>query len=263
MPFVATSNKFCVDTEQRLNDGGDLRAMFFNKHQPYSEYFVCAVLNSTLLDGYHKRHTKPKRGGYYEYFEGQLSKLPIRRISFTTPPDLRTSLVAHARDLYVRSLTAGYVDILAFTDERLAADQTDVIHDVLAFLAQQMIDLNKQKQAEVKRFLAWLEEQIGAKVDDLNGKSIIRGYLGDYQKGEEHLPFGELYDRLYQNRSRIAANLSDRVFEAGLRREYETLLGVLLPIKQQLAHTDRLIDLIVYKLYDLTEEEIAIVEGRE
>jgi hypothetical protein len=29
-----------------------------------------------------------------------------------------------------------------------------------------------------------------------------------------------------------------------------------------LAHTDRLIDLIVYKLYGLTEEEIAIVEGR-
>jgi hypothetical protein len=36
----------------------------------------------------------------------------------------------------------------------------------------------------------------------------------------------------------------------------------LLPIKRQLAWTDRLIDLIVYRLYGLTEEEIAVVEGR-
>ena len=31
---------------------------------------------------------------------------------------------------------------------------------------------------------------------------------------------------------------------------------------ERIAHTDRLIDQIVYKLYGLTDEEIAIVEGR-
>jgi hypothetical protein len=34
-----------------------------------------------------------------------------------------------------------------------------------------------------------------------------------------------------------------------------------MPLKAHLAATDRLIDLIVYRLYGLTEEEIAIVEG--
>lgn len=34
------------------------------------------------------------------------------------------------------------------------------------------------------------------------------------------------------------------------------------PIKAKLAATDRLIDRIVYALYGLTEEEIAIVEGK-
>ena len=32
---------------------------------------------------------------------------------------------------------------------------------------------------------------------------------------------------------------------------------------QQLSATDELIDLIVYKLYGLSEEEIKIIEGRE
>lgn len=39
-------------------------------------------------------------------------------------------------------------------------------------------------------------------------------------------------------------------------------LGVLRPIKAQLALTDSLIDQVVYKLYGLTEEEIAIVDRR-
>jgi hypothetical protein len=37
---------------------------------------------------------------------------------------------------------------------------------------------------------------------------------------------------------------------------------VSLPLKARLAATDRLIDQVVYQLYGLTEEEIAVVEGR-
>lgn len=35
----------------------------------------------------------------------------------------------------------------------------------------------------------------------------------------------------------------------------------MLPIKARLAATDRLVDQVVYRLYGLTEEEIAVVEG--
>lgn len=47
-----------------------------------------------------------------------------------------------------------------------------------------------------------------------------------------------------------------------LQKEYEASLAKLLPIKERLALTDKLIDQVVYKLYGLTEEEVAIVEGR-
>lgn len=51
-----------------------------------------------------------------------------------------------------------------------------------------MIDLNKRKQAEVKRFLAWLEGRVitpkngAGGIDSLTGKTILQNYLGDYQK---------------------------------------------------------------------------------
>src|SRR5690606_29511888 len=102
------------------------------------------------------------------------------------------------------------------------------------------------------------EGRIGAALGDLSGRTIIEGYLGDYQKSQSALPFADLYDRLKSNRRHITANLSDKAIEARIAREYEASLGVLLPLKERLAHTDRLIDQIVYQLYGLTDEEIAI-----
>ena len=66
---------------------------------------------------------------------------------------------------------------------------------------------------------------------------------------------------LRQNRRKIAVDPSARAFQERLQVEYDASLAKLLPIKQRLAATDRLIDQVVYRLYGLTEEEIAVVEG--
>ena len=148
-------------------------------------------------------------------------------------------------------------------------EKSDVVHDFLVFLAEQMIDLNKQKQAEMKRFLGWLESQLSitgkdekAGIDALSGKTTIQGYIGDYQKGEEEVTFDKIADVLHKNKSKIGANLSDPRFMNNLKTEYEKSLAVLMPIKEKLRKTDWLIDQVVYKLYGLTDDEIAIVEGR-
>lgn len=136
-----------------------------------------------------------------------------------------------------------------------------MVHDLLAHLAEQMIAMNKEKQAEVKGFLAWLEREIGASIDDLTNKTRLRNYLGDYQKGESHLTLEEVLDILRKNRRKLRVDPGQRAFQERLAREYQASLERLLPLKSRLAATDRLIDLIVYRLYGLTEEEVAIVEG--
>ena len=137
------------------------------------------------------------------------------------------------------------------------------MHDLLASLAEDMFALNRDKQAEMRAFLTWLERHIGAKVDDLTGKTDIQGYLGDYQKDEAPLAFDALLKRLRQNRRKLTADPDARAFQETLEREYTASLEKLLPVKQRLAATDRLIDLIVYRLYGLTEEDVGIVEGKE
>lgn len=146
-------------------------------------------------------------------------------------------------------------------------EQADVIHDLLAFLAERMIALNKQRQKEMKIFLTWLEAELEITPDSkgregieaLTGKTKLKNHLGDYQKGEEVLPFDDLWEILRKNKRRIGRSLTPPFMEE-VRTNYGNSLAQLLPIKEALRLTDGLIDQIVYRLYGLTEEEIAIVE---
>ena len=56
-------------------------------------------------------------------------------------------------------------------------------------------------------------------------------------------------------------DVEGREAQERIRREYQASVGKLQPLLARIAATDRLIDLIVYRLYGLTEEEMAIVEG--
>ncbi len=79
-----------------------------------------------------------------------LKQFPIRRIAFTTPADERERLAGEGQnpggggglDRGLRPAPS------ALSPHQLAAEpeRSDVVHDLLAHLAEQMIDLNKQRQ---------------------------------------------------------------------------------------------------------------------
>jgi hypothetical protein len=124
-----------------------------------------------------------------------------------------------------------------------------------------MIELNKQKQTEIKSFLKWLERFIGCEIDTLTNKSKIQNYLGDYYKNDPSLSFDDFIEVLKKNKKKIKIDPVARKEQQSLEKEYQNSLNTLLPIKDQLTCCDKLIDAIVYRLYGLTQEEIAIVEG--
>jgi len=233
------------------------------KDQNLSYEFALSVINSSVVNFFHRTNVPEEKRVFAEVKTVDLAVIPIPHVDFITPAERRAQLTAEGQALYDKGDSAL---LLAFTGARLAAGETDVIHDVLAFLAQQMIDRNKDKQTEVKRFLAWLEKELHIQpkadgstgLDSLSGKTIIEGYLGDYQKGEPETSFADFFYRLEKNRTRFGVALSN--IRERLQTEYEASLAKLIPIKQQLARTDALIDRIVYQLYGLTDEEIRLIE---
>ncbi|MCX6676481.1 MAG: Eco57I restriction-modification methylase domain-containing protein [Methanothrix sp.] len=226
-------------------------------------YYVTALLNSSFLDWYYKLlfEAIAIRGGYIEYRE-YLKYLPIRRISFTTPAPERARLGAELQQLYAEGK---FAEILAQVEACLPKDgegnfvasqeKSDVVHDLLAYLAERMLEMNKQKQQEIKGFLGWLEGYLGAKVDDLTPKTKLQSYY-------EH-DYESFLAVLKRNSKKLAIDPARREPAEALRAEFEGSLGKLGPLRERIRQTDELIDATVYRLYGLTEEEIAIVEGRK
>ncbi len=200
---------------------------------------------------------------------GNLSKLPIMPISFQLSQAERNSALVVAKTHYEQG---NHPAILDWTAAELAANRNDAIHDLLAFLAGQMIAMNKEKQAKLEAF--WL---------DLEGVSDAQTFAVLRRKGKQQ---ASLHKAVPAARPFVsAASRSSVRLDASLSWNEDAFKGfVKLLVKkvshlsdivqiyrqhapgaarltQRLAVTDRLIDQIVYQLYGLTAEEIAIVEG--
>ncbi len=225
---------------------------------PTSDLYLLALLNSRMTF-YYLKHIcavlgEADKRGRLRFFSQYMEELPIRHINFTTPADERNRQLEKAKTLYQFCLDKGSTDcVLGFVKHQLTADPecSDVVHDLLAYLAEDMVEMNRAKGEEIRGFLRWLEREIGAPIDTLKNKTAIQGY--------SDLLFEELLEILKKNRRSIAVDLSDRSFQESLEREFTRSHDKLNPLLTRIQRTDALIDQIVYQLYGLTDKEIAVV----
>jgi len=118
-------------------------------------------------------------------------------------------LVAELKQLYAEDK---FTDLLAQVQAYLPKDaagnfiagqeKSDVVHDLLAFFAERMLEMNKQKQQEIRGFLGWLEGYVGAKVEDLTPKTKLQGYY-------EH-DYESFLATLKKNRKKLAVDPARR-----------------------------------------------------
>ena len=192
---------------------------------------------------------------------------PFRRIDFTTPAAERAALVEQAIALYEDALQQpASSPLLTFTDEQ----PTDVIHDLLAHLAERMIDLNRQKQQRIDAFYLDLEGvtdadtyaklQKGKQGRTLWRAEACRPYVeeGSYTTHSLEESLGWTEDAYKVFVKKLAGKVSGFSDLVAAYRDHAPAYAALV---QRIAATDRIIDQIVYQLYGLTAEEIAIVEG--
>jgi Alw26I/Eco31I/Esp3I family type II restriction m6 adenine DNA methyltransferase len=279
---IVEKNNFCSDTINYIVSANSIEL-----------FAILALLNSSLWEWRFRLTSTNNHVNAYE-----IDSMPFPHISFITSKEERERGIEEAKKHYETYIETGNLDtFLCFVESRLMKnhqpdteldrkhnvdslnkdqqipegalwERSDVVHDILAYLAEQMIKINKRKQREVKGFLEWLENQLKIQpdtkgntgIEGLSGKTRIKNYLGDYQKGEEHLPFEEFWKILEKNKNRIQANLKIRELFDAVKTEYEKSISKLLSLKERLRQTDWFVDQIVYKLYGLNEEEIKLVE---
>ena len=228
--------------------------------------YILALVNSKLLTLLCEEifGSLALSGGFLSIGPPQVEKLPIRVINFITPEEEREQLLGQAKELYQEYLdNQNWDEVLVFVAKSLPTkedgtpdmehEQSDVVHDLLAFLAEEMTRLNKEKQSEIKHFLTWLEKDIlKGSIEEQKNKTKIR----NFHEGS----LEELIDVLKKNKV-IPDPCPSSTWDT-ISGEFSTAMNTLGPLKSQITMTDKLIDQIVYKLYGLTDEEIAILEGR-
>ncbi|KUK95541.1 MAG: Putative type II DNA modification enzyme, partial [Methanothrix harundinacea] len=226
---------------------------------PGEDLYLLSILNSRLGWLLISNYCTEIQNGYQLIFK-YLGKIPIRRISFSTPEDERRRLAEELKGLCAAGQFEKVLEVVGDclpkddASEFVAeGERSDVVHDLLAHLAEEMIRMNKEKQEEIRGFLAWLEEFAGAKVDDLTNKTKVSAYY--------EIEFSELLSIMKKNKRKLPCDPNRRAFSEDLRREFSASMEKLSPLLLRIGETDRLIDAVVYKLYGLSEAEIAIVEG--
>ena len=206
----------------------------------------------------------------------QIRPIPFPRFAFNTPEAERLHLTEEAQAIFSRSPFTSVIEgeLLTLMNSMINAvpKKTAVVHDFLAYLAEQMLAMHKERQSLTADF--WI---------DLEGVTAPAAFRKLRDKGKQEAglaadPALAAYVRAGSHSTRAldeSLAWDEAAFKAfvralagpvdglsGLVKVYGRYAPRYRELVERIAHTDRLIDQIVYKLYGLTDEEIAIVEGR-
>jgi type I restriction-modification system DNA methylase subunit len=259
----------------------------------WSLFALSSVLNSRLMNFYYQQTTMKVGRALPQVEIDTLEHLPIRRIDFATPAEERRELLADgiagaaewiecaekrppesAKPPKGPSAALSDSNVARWLDDRLSAEpeQADVIHDLLAHLAERMTAMHKEKQERAEAFWVDLEGITDPdKFEELSergkqGRSLwkhaaCRSFVEEGSYKTHHLAesLGWNKDCFKAFVKMLAGSISNLSKLIGVYRDHHAAYRQLV---QRIEATDRLIDLIVYRLYGLTEEEIAVVELR-
>jgi hypothetical protein len=208
--------------------------------------------------------------GYQRFFSQYVLQIPIRHINFDLSSALREIYHRQAQKLYEQYKGGSdKITILNAVKNCLSQtpEQSSIVHDLLVLLTERMIQLNKEKQEIQHKLITLLTSYVSIKparngrsgFDSLLGHRRLLDFAGDYQRHIEPLSPNDVWEIIAKNSSRFIQK-PDKAVKTSILAGYQQLLASIDSVMEQLESTDILIDSIVYRLYDLTDEEITIVE---
>jgi len=160
-PDIAEESKFVMDDEGLYVD-----ATLFAV--PQDDYYLLALLNSSLLELKLKSISPQVRGGYYRYKTEYLGRIPIFEIDSKTPESERSEMVSQLLENYQEYINGG---------EKIPVNtHDDVLRDFLAELSERMVTYYRNHHALNLNLLDYL----GIPSDELPD-SKAGDTLGDLQ----------------------------------------------------------------------------------
>ncbi|MBV9868277.1 MAG: hypothetical protein JO316_23225 [Abitibacteriaceae bacterium] len=105
-------------------------------HKYHPKYLMAVLSAGTLLDGESLLAT----------LLSQLLEWPVPAIDFTTEEFVRRSMSLNGMRMSLEYFESGSLRVIQLVEQRLDAGQRDVVHDVLVYLMQQIVDIGAKAQ---------------------------------------------------------------------------------------------------------------------
>jgi Alw26I/Eco31I/Esp3I family type II restriction m6 adenine DNA methyltransferase len=232
---IIEPQNFCSDTVNYISEPKQLDI-----------HAILALLSSSLWEWRFRLTSTNNHVNAYE-----IDAMPMPHFVFATPGARCAALLENVKNYYANALTMREAScVLAFVEEQLLAkpERSDVVHELLAFLAKQMMDLNEQKRTTARQFLTDLKDFHSIDAHALKPKTKLDNFW--------KLEAAEVFSHFRSNKLHLKESDEEKI-----RDRFQKAKDRLLPLESSLSFTDDLIDKIVYRLYALTPEEIKIVKG--
>ncbi len=225
---------------------------------------LLGILNSKLMSYIYREYfaALTMQRAYAQFQAPQLRILPIPGLSGAIEHEDLNALLKRSLGLdfplAVDGLERAEAFIETWTKERFGpiAAHPPLTMDVLAFMASLATHLHQRKMEESRIFLDWVQSPAGMGIDisSLRNRDTIRRFADDPQLGSEGGRRG-LESVLAENRVALRpAQLR------GFADEYTRSSAAILPILKRISRLEELTDFLVYRLYQLTDDEVASVE---
>jgi len=232
----------------------------------YDLRFLLAILNSQLMSFVYREYfgALTMQGGYAQFQAPQLRVLPVPKLSHNSFKAGSRDHLNGARERLAQVERGADPEILSGLSRYFqsllaeAKSPSACAYNLLLLLADRLIDLYGQRRHTVREFLDWICSPLGLSVDLATVRNRTR-----VEKFSEHPRLGSP-----EAAQELEAVLSGHGFSrlspkqlAALREEYRRVAQELLSLQMTIREFETLVDGLVYRLYGLSADEIALVEN--
>ncbi|KKM07462.1 hypothetical protein LCGC14_1733660, partial [marine sediment metagenome] len=235
----------------------------FNFEGQYNPLYLLAFINSSIFKFYYIEKMVTNRDTTPQLKKIHLDLFPIRKILFTTNTEEKSTFLENLEQLFETYLKDGNIErIQLIIDQYLPKDEesqiiddderSDVLHDFLSSLAEQMCECHTTLANESQGFLRWLVRELHKNLGELKHKAKLKEFYS--------FDFDTFLDLLKENQDRISLDLQERVFQERLEIEFNNSCNILMHNLDKIKKTDTLIDQIFFALYNLSPENIEAIK---
>lgn len=198
----------------------------------------------------------------YHYLKGINNKSIISNVKRTTKP--REELEANSKKFdinYILAILNSNFSFSYLNSIKRSNKKNDFSSDSLKNLPIKFIDLEKQNElSELSKKMTQLNEKFANEVSKF-WKWLMRAFniieLSEKLKKYYKLDVDSFIDEVKNKK----VTVKDRKTQESLESEFNKSLKIVIPLKNRIKELDDEINRLVYELYELTDDEIAIIEN--